>query len=194
MRIVAGTARGRRLVAPTGRATRPTSDRVREALFNSLGSQGLLAGARVVDLFAGTGALGIEALSRGATHAWFVEHDRRAVEAIRANLAATGTMSQASIVEEAVDRALADGALDGVDADLVLVDPPYSFTGWDDLVGTVLARWPATVLVAESDRQVPESPDAGAGRLVDSRRYGTTVVSFVRIVDGGGAAGPAASG
>jgi hypothetical protein len=73
---VAGSARGRRLIAPTGERTRPTSDRVREAVFNSLGSQGVLDAAFVVDLFAGTGALGIEALSRGAEHAWFVEHDR----------------------------------------------------------------------------------------------------------------------
>ncbi|MGH9286614.1 MAG: RsmD family RNA methyltransferase, partial [Acidimicrobiales bacterium] len=82
MRVVAGTAKGHRLMAPKGATTRPTSDFVREALFNSLASRRDIAGAEVLDLFAGTGALGIEALSRGAARAVFVDHDRRAVEAI----------------------------------------------------------------------------------------------------------------
>ncbi|MFN2506284.1 MAG: RsmD family RNA methyltransferase, partial [Acidimicrobiales bacterium] len=90
MRVVAGLAGGRRLQAPEGRSIRPTSERVREAVFASLGSLGAVQGARVLDLFAGSGALGIEALSRGARSATFVDSDLRAVAAIRANLAAVG--------------------------------------------------------------------------------------------------------
>ena len=90
MRVVAGLAGGRRLQAPAGRKVRPTSERVREALFNALGSMDAIAGATVLDLFAGTGALGIEALSRGATTATFVDADPRAIAAIKANLQATG--------------------------------------------------------------------------------------------------------
>ncbi len=90
MRIVAGELRGRRLVAPGGDATRPTTDRVREAIFNALGSLGVVDGALVVDLYAGSGALGFEALSRGAEHCTFVERDRAALSAIEANRAELG--------------------------------------------------------------------------------------------------------
>src|SRR5258706_7562012 len=95
MRVVSGTAKGRKLVAPAGRSTRPTSDRVREAIFSMLASLDALEGAIVVDLFAGSGALGIEALSRGAAHATFYELDREAVAAIETNLATTGTGERA---------------------------------------------------------------------------------------------------
>src|SRR3954451_2504981 len=98
MRVVAGEARGIRLVAPKGLDIRPTSDRVREAVFNALGSLGAVEGATVVDLFAGTGALGIEALSRGAAHATFVDRDRIAVDTVRRNLDATKLGDQATIV------------------------------------------------------------------------------------------------
>ncbi len=181
MRVVAGSARGRRLVAPSGARTRPTSDRVREALFNSLGSQGALDGASVVDLFAGTGALGIEALSRGARHAWFVEHDRAALDALRVNLRSTGLADRATVEAVPVDRALVPGGpLADVVADLVVADPPYSFDGWEELCAVAFARWPTALLVAESDRPVEIDPAGGAGRLVASRPYGTTVVSFLR--------------
>src|SRR4051794_3909992 len=101
MRVVAGTVKGRRLEAPKGEQTRPTSDYVREAIFNTLGSLlgiDAVEDATVVDLFAGSGAFGIEALSRGAAHATFVDGDRRAVAATRANLAATGFERQATVV------------------------------------------------------------------------------------------------
>jgi 16S rRNA (guanine966-N2)-methyltransferase len=181
VRVVAGSARGRRLVAPSGARTRPTSDRVREALFNSLGSKGALDGASVVDLFAGTGALGIEALSRGARHAWFVEHDRAALDALRVNLRSTGLADRATVEAVPVDRALVPGGpLADVVADLVVADPPYSFDGWEELCAVAFARWPTALLVAESDRPVEIDPAGGAGRLVASRPYGTTVVSFLR--------------
>src|SRR5947209_20395427 len=98
VRVVAGTAKGRRLTAPPGRDVRPTSDRVREAVFSSLVSMDAVEGRSVLDLFAGSGALGIEALSRGAADATFVDHDRRVIDTIRANLDVTGLAAQASVV------------------------------------------------------------------------------------------------
>src|SRR5690349_13652536 len=126
MRVVAGSARGRRLAVPPGRSVRPTSDRVREAVFNALGSMGEIEDATVVDLFAGSGALGIEALSRGARHVTFVDHDRTALDCVRVNLATCGFEDRATVVR-------ADGpawAAGGAQHDLALVDPPYAFDGW----------------------------------------------------------------
>lgn len=165
MRVVAGIARGRRLVAPKGEGTRPTSDFVREAIFNSLVSHVDLHGATVLDLFAGTGALGIEALSRGAAHATFVESDRKALEAIRTNLASVGFADRGTVVAGDATKV----ALPVVD--VAFVDPPYAFTGWDVL----LARVDAEVLVVESDREVPVDD---VREVLKSKRYGTTVVTL----------------
>lgn len=179
MRVVAGVARGRRLVAPEGRATRPTSDRVREALFNALGSMQAVTGAHVADLFAGSGALGIEALSRGAAHVTFVESDRTAVAAIRRNLEACGFADRARVRLDAVERAVPTlGVLD-----LVLADPPYAFDGWRELSAGIRAR----VLVVESDRPVALSPDWEVQR---SRTYGGTVVQIATRVGPGPATEP----
>src|SRR5512145_27011 len=130
MRVVAGTARGRTLVAPPGARTRPTTDRVRGAIFNALWSREAVHGARVVDLFAGSGALGVEALSRGAAHVTFVDSDRAARQAVRRNVEACGFADRATIVGAPVERWLA--ALDpAVRFDLAFCDPPYAFDGWD---------------------------------------------------------------
>lgn len=169
MRVVAGIAKGRRLQAPAGRATRPTSDRVREAIFSSLGTLDAVADARVLDLFAGSGALGIEALSRGAAAATFVDDAAAAIAAIRANLAAT-QLDGGTVVRRDVLRFLAD---DTPTADLVLVDPPYAFARWDDL----LALLPPCLAVLESDRDV-SLPEGWAS--VGSKRYGGTVVTLAR--------------
>lgn len=167
MRVVAGEAKGRRLVAPPGRATRPTSDRVREAVFAALESLGAVRGATVVDLFAGTGAMGIEALSRGAARATFVDSDAGAIAAIRANLDATGFAGRAEVVRADVSRWLAGGGR----FDLALVDPPYAFDGWAGL----LERVDAAIVVAESDRELP----VPAGwEVLRRKRYGTTVVTI----------------
>ncbi|HVY44643.1 MAG TPA: 16S rRNA (guanine(966)-N(2))-methyltransferase RsmD, partial [Minicystis sp.] len=124
MRVIAGALGGRRLVAPPGRATRPTSDRVREAVFSALGD---VEGAVVLDLFAGTGALGIEALSRGAAHATFVENARASLAALRENLAALGLGATSSVIAQPAARAVASLAgAPGPAFDLVLVDPPYA--------------------------------------------------------------------
>jgi 16S rRNA (guanine966-N2)-methyltransferase len=121
LRIIAGAWRGRPIEAPPGTATRPTSDRTREALFSMLASRlGTFDGLRVADLFAGTGALGLETLSRGAAHCTFVETDRQAIEALRRNIAKLGAGDRADV--------RAQSALHGVPGpfDLVLIDPPYA--------------------------------------------------------------------
>lgn len=124
-RIIAGVAGGRRIAVPEGRTTRPTSDRVREALFASvLSDLGSLAGLRVLDLYAGSGAIGLEALSRGAEHALLVEADRRAAAVIRRNIARTG-LSGARLVVDRVERVVERGP-DGGPYDLVVADPPYA--------------------------------------------------------------------
>ncbi len=168
MRVVAGTAKGRRLVAPAGRDTRPTSDRVRESIFNALHSLDAIRDATVVDLFAGSGALGIEALSRGAAHCTFVESAPDALVAIRQNLDSAGLAPRATVEARTVDAYLA-GRPEPVD--LALCDPPYAFTEWAEL----LARLPAGLVVCESDRPI----DLGAGwDAARTRRYGGTVVTF----------------
>jgi 16S rRNA (guanine966-N2)-methyltransferase len=172
MRVVAGSARGRRLVAPEGRDTRPTGDRVRQALFNALTSLDAVAGARVLDLYAGSGALGIEALSRGAAHATFVERSSVALAAIRANLATTGLGGQATVVQ--ADALSWPPLREAVD--LALVDPPYAFGEWPSLLG----RIGAGLVVAESDREI-DAPVGWVSRRV--KRYGTTVVTFLHALD-----------
>ena len=172
MRVIAGTAGGRRLVAPAGPTTRPTSDRVREATFNALGSLGVIEGATVLDLFAGSGAMGIEALSRGAAHCTFVDRDRLAREAVAANLATCGLAERGDVVAATAERFLADAAARAARFDLALLDPPYDVDAWSDLVDAV----PAEVLVAEAPRPV-EAPAGWEG--LRSRRYGRTWVTIL---------------
>ena len=171
MRVVAGTFKGRRLAAPAGRRTRPTQDRVREALFSILGD---VEGARVLDLFAGSGALGIEALSRGAARCTFVEREQGAVAAIRRNLAALG-------VEARVVRGDALRFLSGSRAgryDLVFLDPPYDFAG--RMAAAIAERLPAVLspdarIVTESDKRTPlELPFP----LALERVYGDTRIAI----------------
>jgi 16S rRNA (guanine966-N2)-methyltransferase len=171
VRVVAGSLRGRRLRAPPGRATRPTSDRVREATFNALASLDLLRDARVLDLFAGSGALGIEALSRGAAHCTFVEQARPAVETIRENLKALGLADRATVVPMDVSRYLSTAATPPVE--VALADPPYRYDGWSALLASV----PAPVLVAESDAAI-ETVDGW--EVLRDRRYGATHVTILR--------------
>ena len=178
MRVVAGSLRGRPIVSPPGDNTRPTTDRARAAVFNSLHSLGAVEGATVADLFAGSGALGIEALSRGASTCIFVEHDRKALEAIRTNIDKLGLAGRARVLAGDVSSNL--GSLRGLD--LVLVDPPYDFDDWPSLLqrcAPCLA--PDAVVVAESGRELP----ALAGwDVVRSKRYGRAWVSFlVRSAD-----------
>jgi 16S rRNA (guanine966-N2)-methyltransferase len=171
MRVVAGVLGGRRLVAPAGTDTRPTSDRVREAVFNSLQSAGVIEGARIADLFAGSGAMGIEALSRGAHSCVFVERDRHAVAALRTNLETLGLGDRADVV---VGDAVAYAPRTG-HVDLVIADPPYEFDAWADL----LAGIDADEVIAESDREIP-APDGWLAHR--ARRYGRTVITWLHRV------------
>lgn len=177
MRVIAGRYGGRRLVAPKGRTTRPTSERVREALFAMLGDIG---GARVLDLFAGTGALGIEALSRGARQAVFVEPDRAASEALRANLEALGLSDEeAELRRERAEEALRRAQKRKETYDLVLIDPPYGQVlrlgpRLSVLVGVLT---PGARVVLERDRRTPL--DLGLA-LERERRYGDTTIAIHR--------------
>ncbi len=154
---------------------RPTTDRVREAVFNALGSLDAIEGDRVLDLFAGSGALAIEALSRGARHAVLVERDRAARAAIEQNLAATGFTGNATVVaaDAASYLARATGAFD-----LVLADPPYAYGEWRALLGSIgRVVGPGGLVVVESDREVP-LPEGW--RVERRKRYGGTLVVFAR--------------
>jgi 16S rRNA (guanine966-N2)-methyltransferase len=172
VRVIAGEWGGRRLVAPPGAATRPTSDRVREALFSVLGER--VAGARVLDLFAGSGALGLEALSRGAARATFVDSAPAALKALRANLE---TLEADAVVRRAdALRFLGGAAAAGDQYDLVFLDPPYRLAG--RLGGPLSAILPAVLApggaaVAESDRREPIDLSLP---LLDERRYGDTLI------------------
>ena len=175
MRVIAGKARGRSLKAPRSPLVRPTSDRVREAIFDVLASRQALEDASVVDLFAGSGAMGIEALSRGAASVTFVERDRTALETIRANLVAVGLDERrpgAPTIDVVEAEALSWCARQRRRYDLALCDPPYDFECWPQL----LAVLPADLAVLESSR--PVQP---AGRLEVTRtyRYGGTLVTVV---------------
>jgi len=167
MRVISGEFGGRKLVAPDGLSTRPTTDKVRQAVFNSLGSMGVLEGATVVDLYAGSGALGIEALSRGAESCVFVERDRAALAALRANLAALGIDAARSRVVGADVISYAPGI---TTVDIALIDPPYTFSNWADLLGMLQAG----LVVAESGREVEAPP---GWQQLKVRRHGRTVVT-----------------
>jgi 16S rRNA (guanine966-N2)-methyltransferase len=167
MRVVAGELGGRRLVTPDGTSTRPTTDRVREAVFNSLGSAGVLDGAIVVDLFAGSGAIGIEALSRGAARCVFVERDRNALRALDENLDALDLRGRSKVV-----AADASSAAATIDADIVFADPPYEFDDWAQLLGKVRAD----LVVAESGSSI-EGVDGW--EVTREKRYGRTRVTFL---------------
>lgn len=169
MRVVAGEFGGRKLLAPEGTATRPTTDKVRQAVFNSLQSMGVLEGATVADLFAGSGALGIEALSRGAVHCTFVERDRAALASLRANIDALGIGARCTV--HATDVMAWVPAMRGID--IAFVDPPYSFSAWSALLGLV---HDCGLVVAEADDPV-EAPDGWT--QVRTRRYGRTWVTLL---------------
>jgi len=176
MRIVAGAARGRPLAAPPGQTTRPTSDKVRGALFNVLGQH--FEGGRVLDLYAGTGALALEALSRGCERAVCVEADRRAAGCIRKNAIACGVADRVEIRCEPVERALP--RLAAASFDLVFLDPPYR-AGPAAALAT-LARLLAerATVVAEHDAGDPP-PDDPPGLVLEARRnWGDTGISIYR--------------
>ncbi|HEX8075655.1 MAG TPA: 16S rRNA (guanine(966)-N(2))-methyltransferase RsmD [Thermoleophilaceae bacterium] len=177
MRVVAGVYGGRRLKTAPGKRTRPTAERVREALFAILGP---VDGMRVADLYAGSGALGIEALSRGAEHATFVERDSRTADIVRFNLATLDANPLAEVVVRDV-LAWLRGAAGGATFDLVLIDPPYSSAPrlgepLSELLPAVLA--PNATIVTESDKRAPLELDLV---LWDERVYGDTRIAVHRV-------------
>jgi 16S rRNA (guanine966-N2)-methyltransferase len=184
MRVVGGTLKGRRLEAPEGAVARPTSDRAREALFNLL-TQGRIAGegnpligARVLDAFAGTGALGIEALSRGAAEAWFMEKDAAALKALRANIKHCGVEQKARVVPaDVVSPPAAQRA-----CDILLLDPPYNKgLGAPALSALARAGWMAenALIALEVERKDEvEAPEAFVPQ--DERHYGKAKLLFFR--------------
>ena len=166
MRVVAGELGGRKIVAPEGTSTRPTTDRVREAIFNSLGHSGILDGAVVADLFAGSGAVGIEALSRGAAQCVFVERDRHALGALRDNLDALDLGDRSRVI---TSDAMAVAS--SIDCDVVFADPPYGFDEWERLLGLIRAD----LFVAEAGHRIP-CPDGW--EITREKKYGRAVVTF----------------
>ena len=183
MRIIAGALRGRKLQAPEGMATRPTADRVRETLFSMLASRlGTFEGLRVADLFAGSGALGLEALSRGAAFACFVEQDRRAVDAIRANVTSLGVEDRTQLLARS---ALALPPAEPFD--LVFADPPYAPGSGSAVVSELLrAGWAGGWVAVETARgervdplslEVEAERDVGRARLTLLRKISPSTLS-----------------
>ena len=184
-RIVAGRFGGRRLGAPAGRDTRPSSDRVREALFNALATRVDLVGARCADLYAGSGAIGLEALSRGAAHVLLVESDPRAARVIRENVAVLGAGSAVRVAVERVERTLARVSRPPEPFDVVFADPPYAVADSD--VTAMLAALVEGGWVAADGVVVVERAARGAalewvpGITPDGvRKYGETVLWYGR--------------
>jgi 16S rRNA (guanine966-N2)-methyltransferase len=171
VRIIAGKWRGRALIAPAGLATRPTSDRAREALFSMLQSRlGSFEGLRVADLFAGTGALGLEALSRGAAHCLFVERDRSAIDAIRTNIARLGAVGE--VLPGAVESARIPGPID-----LAFLDPPYG----SGLIAKALERLPLQPGGLVGIESGPDEPVAAEGYEEEAvRTYGKARITLLR--------------
>ena len=186
MRIVAGSLKGRSIVTPEGQGTRPTSDRARQAVFNVLEHAGWaepLDGMRVMDLYAGSGALGFEAISRGAGFALFVETDEEARGAIRENADAYGVMGRARVHRRSATDLGGRPGSDGEAFDLAFLDPPYrKGLGEQTLLRLLEGGWlrPGAVVVFERGSDEPEIDTPGYERL-DARGYGAARVLFLRV-------------
>lgn len=182
LRVIAGELGGRRIAAPPGRGTRPTADRVREALFSIVGP---VAGLNVLDLFAGSGALGIEALSRGAATATFVESDHPALGVIRQNLSVLGLTERAKVVATDWRQALVREGTAGAVFGLCLIDPPYTLLmkildELGPLLAPVLAPGARVVLERSSRTPSPEFPTLHTASRID-RDYGDAALSVLTL-------------
>ncbi|MDG4767235.1 16S rRNA (guanine(966)-N(2))-methyltransferase RsmD [Solwaraspora sp. WMMD406] len=183
-RIIAGRLGGRRITAPPGAGTRPTADRVREALFSALGTMVDLPGARFADLYAGSGAVGLEALSRGASHVLLIESDARAARTVRDNIATLRAGPDVRLITAKVATALATPP-DGGGYDVIFADPPYAVT--DDEVRRVLGAlvtggWlaPDAVVVVERSARGPAWEWVEGITAERGRRYGETMLWYGR--------------
>lgn len=179
MRVIAGRYKGRRLAAPTWDGLRPTSDRLKETVFNVLRDR--VAGARVLDGFAGAGALGIEALSRGALHVTFVDRDPRAAALIEANLAHCGISNGYVMIRRSFDEALRHLPADQ-QFDVMLLDPPYDFGDLPAVLSTAAERLAATGLVVLEHRRRRGLPVAGVGlALTRTLTAGDSALAFYQL-------------
>ncbi len=184
-RIIAGRYGGRRLAVPPGTGTRPTTDRVREALFSALEAQVDLAGAGFLDLYAGSGAVGLEAASRGAARVLLVESDPAAARVLRANIATLGAGAVAAPATGPVAEVLAGSPPGGAPFDVVFADPPYDLAE-PEVTGVLaaLAGWgwlaPDAVIVLERPRRGPEPAWVPGITVTRSRRYGETMLWYGR--------------
>ena len=183
MRIITGTSKGRRLVTPKGASIRPTSDRIKESIFNILG--GKIEGKLVLDLYAGTGNLGIEAISRGAREVIFIEKSREALKIIERNLLACQMKDRSEILLKDVIQAIGHLKGKGECFDLVFVDPPYE----KGLIRRTLEKLVAariyhedSILVIQHDRREPLPDTSGSWNLIRQRRIGDTLISFLTPV------------
>ena len=178
MRVIAGQFKGRRLKAPKWPGLRPTSDKLRETLFNVVAAR--VPGARVLDVFAGTGAIGLESLSRGAAQAVFVEADRRAAALIDENALLCGAADRCVIIRDTAERALSR-PIAGSPFELVVLDPPYDFEPLGGVVAAAashVARAGVLILEHASRRPVPEVADARAVRTI---RAGDSALTFFEV-------------
>lgn len=197
LRIIAGTVKGQKLSVPGGSESggsksgapkvRPTSDRVREAIFNALFSLGGVESKLVLDAFAGSGALGLEALSRGAAHAVFMEHDPEVIRTLRANIEALGFADRSTVLEgdtlQLLERGANDrGANDRGAFDIAFCDPPYAFSRWDEL----LSKLDCGLLVAETNREFePKTPPQKnfQWKIHKFKKYGTIFITIAEKID-----------
>ena len=181
MRVVSGTAKGRGLKAVPGRSTRPTSDKVKEAIFSRIGPY--FDGGKALDLYAGTGGLGIEALSRGMEGAIFVDIEKKAVDVIRENLQHARLLDRAEVYRNDAEKALKHLAKRGVSFDLVLLDPPYRLKNMDELLGqmqTLGLLNPLADVVIEHDAAHVYTEQIGELIEVKRMNYGDTAVTVYR--------------
>ena len=181
MRVTGGQAKGATIRAPRGRRIRPSSDKVREALFNTLG--GDLAGKKTLDLFSGSGALGIEALSRGAVHVTFVENDPVAVRMIADNLARTGLDQNGDIVRSDFRSALRKLGRRNERFHVILADPPYHEGLLEEMAAVIsesCITLRQTVIVIEHFKKTKPPPSISDIPLVETRAYGQTALSYFR--------------
>lgn len=179
MRVIAGTARGLTLTAPKGAGTRPITDRVKETLFGILGDR--VPDASVLDLYAGSGAVGIEALSRGALHATFVERGREALAALRANLERTGLAAAARVEAGDVERFLE--ATDGGPWDLVVLDPPYAERAIVAPLRSLVPRVTPGATVVLKHHWRADVPAVEGLTTTRHRRFGETMLTFMEATD-----------
>ncbi|WP_020615336.1 16S rRNA (guanine(966)-N(2))-methyltransferase RsmD [Paenibacillus daejeonensis] len=185
MRVIAGEAKGRPLKAVPGVNTRPTTDKVKEAIFSMIGPY--FEGGQALDLFAGTGGLGIEALSRGMARAVFIDLDRQSIEVVRRNIEAAGMSSRAEIYKNEASRAIKLLEKRGMQFELVFLDPPYKMKEADKLMREMADRGllaPGAVIVVEHDARHAYSDTVGDFRLRRQALYGDTAVTVYDYAEG----------